>query len=68
MGLEQRDDLVMGRRLGGATRAPDDALGAPQGVQDGLLVRVDGRREERPGPPRAVHARAEPNGLGGTTQ
>jgi hypothetical protein len=48
---EQADDLLMGQRLGDAALAPDDALGAPQGVEEGLLGRVDGRCEERVGSP-----------------
>lgn len=47
MGTEQGDDLVVRERLGDAALAADDAFGAPQRVEDGLLGRVDGRGEER---------------------
>jgi hypothetical protein len=32
--LEQRDDVVVGQRLCDPALAPDDALGAPQRVED----------------------------------
>jgi hypothetical protein len=45
--LEQRDEVVARQRFGHVALASDDALGAPQRVEDGLLGGVDGRGEER---------------------
>ena len=44
---EQSDHVLLRQRVDDAALAPDDALGAPQRVDDGLFGRVDGRGEER---------------------
>jgi hypothetical protein len=44
---KQRDHVLPRQRIDDATLTADDALGAPQRIDDGLLGRIDGRAEER---------------------